>query len=147
MWRGRGVSEPSVRPSSGRREGGTQLGHLRGCVQKLLELPAVNRDFHFYKTCILHPLLCAPWYIQQGCCMKTSGLRDIFSFIFYQAILSIWWVRGPLNSHRYIAPFWQIHCTILVVSDLAQIIRWKTTHVSSLCTSFLWLQDSLALIY
>lgn len=47
MWCGHGVSEPCVRPSSGSGEGGTQLGHLRGHVQKLLGVACCEHGFSF----------------------------------------------------------------------------------------------------
>lgn len=142
MWRGHGLSEPYVRPSSSRGEGGIQLGYLRGYMQKLLGVACCEHGFPFLQNIHFTPT---------SVCTTVNPTGK-----FYENIWPPWYIFIPSLSGyvEYLISgrptellFWQIHCIILVISDLAQIICWKIAHVSSLCTSSLWLQNSLALIY
>lgn len=62
-------------------------------------------------------LPCVPWYIKQECFVKTSGLSDIFSFIFLSVDIEY---SGKCQAHCFLVQ--QINCIILVVSGLTQII-------------------------
>lgn len=110
-------------------------------LQEELRSGLGGRGLPFLWSLNLTPLPCRPCCIKQGCSVKANGLSDTFSFIFHQFILSI------LVSVRPIAfSFPQINCIILVISDLTQIISWKTAPSFTLWTSFTWLHRSSALI-